>query len=92
MKRTLYIAAYDVREPKRLINMLHTVKDFACGGQKSVFECWLSAREKQEMLYRTQQVLAPEDAFLLIQLSVKTTLYALGVARPAQDEKFLYLG
>ncbi len=92
MRRTLCLVAYDVREPKRLIHMLHTVKDFACGGQKSAFECWLSGREKNELLQRAQSVMADEDAFLLVRLSVKDTVFTLGIARPARDEAFLYLG
>lgn len=92
MKRTLCLAAYDVRDPKRLIHMLHTVKDFACGGQKSAFECWLSGREKQELLQRAQSVMTDEDAFLLVRLSIRETVYTLGIARPARDEAFLYVG
>lgn len=92
MKRTVYLVAYDVREPKRLQLMRQTVKDFACGGQKSVFECWLSSTEKQQLVQRSQQVMVAEDAFLLVQLSVKNTLYCLGVACPLADENFLYVG
>lgn len=92
MKRTLCLAAYDVRDPKRLLNMLYTVKDFACGGQKSAFECWLSGREKNELLQRAQSVMAQEDAFLLVRLSVRNTVHILGIAAPARNEAFLYLG
>ena len=92
MRRTLCLAAYDVRDPTRLQMMLHTVKDFACGGQKSAFECWLSTSEKSELLQRAHSVMADEDAFLLMRLSIKQTLYTLGIANPARDESFLYLG
>lgn len=91
MQRNLYLAAYDIREAKRLQHMRHIVQDFASGGQKSVFECWLSQTEKQQLLQRSQQVMLAEDAFLLVQISVKDTLYCLGAACPLADENFLYV-
>lgn len=36
-----YLAAYDVSDPKRLQQALHVLRDYATGGQKSVFECFL---------------------------------------------------
>lgn len=41
-QRQLFLAAYDVREPKRLQKALHVLRDYTCGGQKSVFECYLT--------------------------------------------------
>ncbi len=43
MARTLYLVAYDVRRPSRLRKALRVLKDYASGGQKSAFECYLSA-------------------------------------------------
>ena len=37
-RRALYIVAYDVAKPSRLRKVHRTVKRFATGGQKSVFE------------------------------------------------------
>lgn len=92
MKRSLYLVAYDVREPRRLKQILHTVKNFACGGQKSVFECWLTVGEKQQLLTLCKIILVEEDAFLLVQVGVNKTVYQLGIARPPRDESFVYLG
>ncbi len=41
--RKLYIAAYDISNPRRLRQALKILKGYACGRQKSVFECYLTA-------------------------------------------------
>ena len=45
--RILYIAAYDVSEDRRLRQALMVLRNYATGGQKSVFKCFLSPAEKQ---------------------------------------------
>ncbi len=66
MSRTLYFVAYDVRHPTRLRKALRVLKDYASGGQKSAFECYLSAGEKNELLERICDVLdLTIDAFVL---------------------------
>ena len=92
MTRNLYIAAYDIREPTRLKTMRRLLRDFASGGQKSVFECWLSTSEKNRLLQLSEQEVQPEDAFLLVQLRVKHTVYRLGKASAIQNDNFLYIG
>ena len=47
MVRDLYLVAYDIREPRRLRKMLYLLKEYASGGQKSAFECYLTAGEKK---------------------------------------------
>jgi len=48
--RDLYLAAYDISAPDRLRAMLYAVKGYATGGQKSVYECFLSQGERQELM------------------------------------------
>ena len=55
--RALYIAAYDVTDPARLRQALHVLKGYASGGQKSVFECFLTSRERQALLDEVRAVL-----------------------------------
>ncbi len=42
LNRCLYLIAYDVRVPNRLVAALHLTRRYATGGQKSVHECWLT--------------------------------------------------
>lgn len=56
-KRTLYLAAYDVTDPDRLERALYIMKNYASGGQKSVFECYLSDRERDRLVMDIEAVL-----------------------------------
>lgn len=44
-ERQLHLAAYDVREPSRLAAALQLVRAYATGGQKSVYEIFLTLAE-----------------------------------------------
>jgi hypothetical protein len=48
--RSLYLAAYDVADPRRLRAALGIVKGFSTGGQKSVHECFFTAGERTRLL------------------------------------------
>ncbi|MFA5631708.1 MAG: CRISPR-associated endonuclease Cas2 [Porticoccaceae bacterium] len=91
--RTLHIAAYDICNARRLRKALYVLKDFACGGQKSVFECYLHAAEKQELLNRVEQILdLDEDRFLVVPIPGGKTVHVLGTAVMPCDPAFFYVG
>lgn len=93
MTRHLYLAAYDIAEPKRLHRMLVAVKGYATGGQKSVFECWLDAVEKKQLLSMSANIMSmAEDRFLLIRLDPRRQPQLLGLAEPPADPAFFYYG
>lgn len=90
--RQLYLAAYDIRNAKRLRAALHVLKDFACGGQKSVFECYLAGCEREELLHRVELVMDPEeDRFLVVPLSLGA-VRVKGIAIEPADPDFFYVG
>lgn len=91
--RNLYIAAYDVRSPRRLHKALHVLKDFACGGQKSVFECWLDSRERDELLARIKNVIdLSEDRFLVVPVPGGQSVHVMGIGVAPADPAFFYVG
>lgn len=93
MNRTLYIAAYDISDAARLHAALLVLKNHAGGGQKSVFECFLSRSERFSLLDEVAEVLdLREDRFLLLPLKTPATLRVLGRALPPSDDDFFYLG
>ncbi len=93
MQRALYLVAYDVRAPGRLRRILHVIKDYASGGQKSAFECYLSESERQELIKRAGHTLELEvDAFVLVRLAQKKPAALLGVAVAPTDQSYTYLG
>lgn len=89
--RSLWIAAYDVRDPKRLRRALHVLKGYATGGQKSVFECFLTEAERRRLLAEIAAVLAPEDSFLMVHLDPRSQVRTLGLGVPPEDPPFFYV-
>ena len=91
--RTLYLAAYDVTDPDRLQAALHVLKGYACGGQKSVFECFLTERERGALVSEVRAVLdLTHDRFLLLPLPDPAGIRGLGIAIPPSDPAFYYVG
>lgn len=91
-RRDLYLAAYDVSDPVRLREALKVLKNYACGGQKSVFECYLTAAERRVLIDQIREVLdLVEDRFLLLQLGHGARVRALGVAVVPADPDFFYV-
>lgn len=91
--RDLYLAAYDIADPTRLRHALHAVKGYATGGQKSVFECFLSPSEQGALLSEVRGVLdIDEDAFLLLRLDPRAKVIALGIGVAPEDPPFFYHG
>ena len=93
MNRDLYLVAYDVRHPTRLQRALYVLKDYACAGQKSVFECWLTPKEKRQLQARLNSELDFTcDSVMLSRLKKDHPVRTLGIAPEAEDTPFVYLG
>jgi CRISPR-associated protein Cas2 len=91
--RRLYVAAYDICAPRRLRAALHVLKGYATGGQKSVFECFLTPAERAALLAEIRQVIeASEDSFLLVRLDARRAVHTLGIAVPPAHPPFFYHG
>lgn len=92
-QRQLFIAAYDVSDPARLRAALHVLRDYATGGQKSVFECFLTPGERCALLVEIEAVIDPvEDRFVLLRLDPRAKVQTLGVAIRPADPAFFYVG
>ena len=92
-QRSLFLAAYDVRNPRRLRRACKVLKDYACGGQKSAFECYLTDAERRRMIERVRGELdLTEDRFLVVPLRPAGAVRCLGTAVPARDAGFVYIG
>lgn len=91
--RALYIAAYDVASPRRLRQLHRTVKGYATGGQKSVFECFLSSSERRALLVQARSVINErEDRFALLRVEERAKPVLLGIATAPADPTFYYVG
>jgi CRISPR-associated protein Cas2 len=92
-KRQLFIAAYDIADPKRLRRALYAVRGYATGGQKSVYECYLTETERGALLDQIGAIIEPlEDRFMLLRLDARCRVRVLGKAVEPQDESFFYVG
>lgn len=92
-ERTLYLAAYDVADPGRLRDALKVLKGYASGRQKSVFECFLTAAERQRLLGQVRAVLdLTEDRFFLVRLDPRSRIRTLGIAVAPADPPWFYVG
>lgn len=93
MKRQLYLVAYDIRNSERLRQTHKVLKEFACGGQKSAFECYLTQPEREELVSRVERCMdINEDALLVIRLVARNSVATLGIAVKPADELYTYLG
>ena len=91
--RQLYVIAYDIREPRRLRRALYIMKDYAWGGQKSVFECFLTSAEKRELCERIRRTInEDEDSLLAFRVPEHKTIQGLGIACLPRDEPLFYVG
>jgi CRISPR-associated protein Cas2 len=91
--RDLYIAAYDISCQRRLRAALKVVKGHATGGQKSVYECFLTPAERRDLLDDLRLVIKPiEDRVLLIRLDPRSRVHTLGIGEAPQDLPFFYCG
>ncbi|PPC89694.1 MAG: CRISPR-associated endonuclease Cas2 [Methylobacter sp.] len=92
-QRQLYLAAYDISCNRRLRKALYVLRGYASGGQKSVFECFLTEAEKNQLLEEIVNVIEPEeDRFILLRLTGTKHIRILGKAVPPQDGSFYYVG
>jgi len=92
-KRSLYIAAYDIRDDQRLREALKVLRNYSTGGQKSVFECYLSEAEKRALLAEVRTVIDERcDRFLLLRLDPRRKVLVLGIAVPPMDPAYFYVG
>lgn len=92
MDRRLYLAAYDIANPRRLRLALELVKGYATGGQKSAYECWLSDHEKAGLLLDMAMTLdEQQDSFLLIGLDPRSRVQTLGTAEPPANPDTFYI-
>ena len=92
-RRNLHVAAYDIGDPRRLRRALNILKGYATGGQKSVFECFLTPAEKRELIESMSEILDDSgDRFMVVRLPGKHAAKVLGRAVMPVDTEYFYIG
>lgn len=79
--RTLYLVAYDVCEPKRLAKVCRYLTGYKVGGQKSVFEVWVTPAELMHIRRDLEDLMdVGEDRLHILALDPRTTPRCFGRA------------
>lgn len=91
--RRLYLIAYDVCDPRRLNKVRELLKAYSTGGQRSVYECWLSPAELVDVTETLRGLIeTKEDRVHIVTLDGRSRPATLGIAVPPADPAFFYLG
>lgn len=92
MHRTLHLAAYDVRDPKRLARTCKYFKSWRVAGQKSVPELWLTDSELKNMRDELLDIIDPaDDRIHIISLDPRMRVHCLGLATTFAQNHFCIL-
>lgn len=92
-QRDLYLAAYDISEPRRLSAALKLTRAYATGGQKSVHELFLTPAERQALVEDMSVLIDLDtDRFLLLKLDPRSRVHTLGKAVAPADPDYFYVG
>jgi len=88
-QRTLYLVAYDVCNPNRLQKVCRFLTGFKVGGQKSVFEVWLTAAERQHLHAELLHLMEPEqDRLNILALDPRMKPRCMGRAQSFEQRHF----
>lgn len=93
MDRTLYLIAYDITEEKRLRNVRDFLKGYSTGGQKSVYECFLTDGELKFVTSKLNRLIFRlEDRVHIFQLDGRSRPHVMGIALNPKDPSYFYIG
>ena len=91
--RRLYIISYDITDSKRLNRVRYFLKCYSTGGQKSVYECFLTNTEITKIVDRLDEMIEnEEDRIHIFAFDGRIRTYALGIALQPKDPSFFYFG
>lgn len=93
MARTLYLVAYDITDNKRLSQVRHFLKGYSTGGQKSVYECFLTSGELRVVLENVSNMIEAEfDRVHVFTMEGRSRTHTLGIAAAPQDPEYFFIG
>ncbi len=93
MERTLYLIAYDISNDKRLNRVRNFLKGYSTGGQKSVYECFLTDGELRYVKKRLERMIREdEDRVHIFTMDGRSRTHTLGIAVQPKDPAYFYIG
>ncbi len=93
MNRRLYIVAYDICNSRRLNRARYFIKNYSTGGQKSVFECFLTENQVNNIMLTLSNIIDNNvDRVHIVVVDGRGNSHTLGIAIKPQDPDFFYFG
>ena len=93
MNRVLYLIAYDICDGRRLNSVRYLLKGYSTGGQKSVYECFLTDGELRDVARRLKSMIREdEDRVHVFTMDGRSRTHALGIAVQPKDPEYFYIG
>lgn len=93
MARTLYIIGYDITENGRLARVRTFLKGYSTGGQKSVYECFLTGGELAHVTRTLRDMIEhDEDRVHIFGLDGRSRTHTLGIGVEPHDPEYFYVG
>lgn len=88
----LYIIAYDITEEKRLNKVRLFLKGYSTGGQKSVYECFLTESELFSVVEELKEMIDEDyDRVHVFQVDRRARTLILGIALLPRDPSYFYI-
>ncbi|MFK0571720.1 CRISPR-associated endonuclease Cas2 [Endozoicomonas sp.] len=85
MSQQPWVVCYDISSNRNRNRALYALRKLSEGRQKSVFECWLNAREKAELFWQLAPLIDEGDSLFCFPISQARQVIRLG-----QDESPLF--
>ncbi|HBE44119.1 MAG TPA: CRISPR-associated endonuclease Cas2 [Deltaproteobacteria bacterium] len=93
MNRRLYLIAYDITNDKRLNRVRYFLKGYSTGGQKSVYECFLTDGELNYVSNNLKGLIEEdEDRIHIFTMDGRSKTHTLGIAIQPDDPEYFYVG
>ena len=93
MERILYLIAYDITNNRRLNRVRQFLKGYSTGGQKSVYECFLTDGELRYVKKKIERLIdEDEDRVHIFTMDGRSKTHALGIAVQPKDPEYFYIG
>lgn len=93
MNRKLYLIAYDISDEKRLNRVRHFLKGYSTGGQKSVYECFLTEAELHFVQIKLKALIDESvDRIHIFSMDARSRTHTLGIATQPHDPSYFYIG
>ncbi len=88
--RTLFLVCYDIGNPKRLYRVHRYLLGYKVGGQKSLYECWLTPAELRQIRQTLEDLIDPtQDRAHIFQLDPRMKIEGLGLATHPPTDAFM---